>query len=201
MTLLATYILRSVFNRKFMAFDEHQEWLYSNHACKIAWLIFFTFGIGFNLSLAASANTTTPLLVAAMLLPPVVLYARQLFMQGTDRAQAYSPPTNKVAEHPKSYGVIYVLKRSDGVLKFGKTVDLRTRIAAHRSDYEQGFVAVAAWIVPDPSSYERAALSMTERYAYYEGNRRELRIMSDYELSEFILEFTSRVQNGFSKTT
>ena len=106
-----------------------------------------------------------------------------------------------VPKKERRYGVIYIIRRSDGILKFGKTYNLRTRVALHRSDYRTNFDVLASWVVPFLDDYERLALRMTQDYHFSEGRRRELRSMSDSELSEFILSFTNKVQNGFKKAS
>lgn len=100
----------------------------------------------------------------------------------------------------KSCGIVYVMKRNDGVLKIGRTRSLRNRLQDHCADYEATFEVIAAWVVPNAESYEYYALRVTDRYAYSEGNRRELRQMTDAELSNFIMDFTERVYYGFKKT-
>jgi len=112
----------------------------------------------------------------------------------------YSQPVVVKSYTAKSCGVVYVLKRNDGILKIGRTRNLRNRIQAHNADYGATFDPVTAWVVPDAESYEHQALGLTSRYAYCEGNRRELRRMSESELSQFILDFTDGVYRGFKKT-
>jgi hypothetical protein len=110
-------------------------------------------------------------------------------------------PSPESTKSPRQYGIVYILRRNDGILKLGKTLDLRTRVALHRSDYKTNFDVLASWVVPSLDDYERLALRMTQDYQFSEGKRRELRSMSDKELSEFILSFTTRVQNGFKKAS
>ena len=97
-----------------------------------------------------------------------------------------------------SCGVIYIMRRDDGVLKFGKTRRLRNRLKAHRRDYRAGFEVTSTWVVPDIDRFEELALSLTGAHAYHEAQRKELRRMSDSELTTFILEFTNRVQRGWT---
>lgn len=97
----------------------------------------------------------------------------------------------------KKGGVIYILRRSDEILKFGKTISMRSRISAHNKDYQMTFTLVTAWFVSDIDKYETLILRATSKYAYREGNRKELRDMSDQDLQDFILSFTEVVQKSF----
>lgn len=99
---------------------------------------------------------------------------------------------------PKKQGVIYIMRRSDGILKFGKTINLSTRHSAHEKDYESNFAIVGSWIVSNIDKLEKIALSKTTRYSYKEDNRKELRLMDDVELTRFMIAFTDIVSNDWS---
>jgi hypothetical protein len=106
----------------------------------------------------------------------------------------------QVIRPANSYGIVYIMRRDDGVLKVGRTVSLRHRLNSHVLDYERHFSMVASWVVPDATVYESIALKMTADFAYTESRRKELRQMTEAELSKFVLEFTEGVFNGFKKT-
>lgn len=96
-------------------------------------------------------------------------------------------------------GIIYIMRREDGILKFGKSRRLKKRLKAHRNDYKSHFDIISSWVVPDMDRFEAIALSLTKDYFYPEAQRRELRQMTEAQLTQFILDFTDNVQRGFSQ--
>jgi predicted GIY-YIG superfamily endonuclease len=98
-----------------------------------------------------------------------------------------------------SCGIIYIMRRSDGILKFGKSRRLKKRLKAHRNDYKSKFDIAACWVVPNSFHYEQLALRMTQEFTHSEIGRKELRKMTKPELNRFILQFTSRVQRGLNQ--
>jgi hypothetical protein len=95
---------------------------------------------------------------------------------------------------PYYNGFVYLLRRSDGILKIGCTIDLSARIVALRRDYETGFALVRAWAVRDRYTSERIALEMTKQFHYSEGRRLELRKMNRLQVKSFIRSFTGRIK-------
>jgi len=95
--------------------------------------------------------------------------------------------------------VIYIMKRQDGVLKFGKTISVENRVREHMVDYKMGFRILSAWVVFPPKIYEKIALDMTKQYVYKEGTRKELRKMDDGQISKFIADFTTLIQIDYNK--
>jgi hypothetical protein len=93
-------------------------------------------------------------------------------------------------------GFIYLIRRSDGVMKLGCTNDLDRRIQFHETDYGMEFEIVRAWLVPDKSLYEIKALGLTGKFQYVEDDRKELRQMSDGDLARFIMTFDNVVEAG-----
>lgn len=86
-------------------------------------------------------------------------------------------------------GFIYVMKRSDGIYKLGRSNNPTKRQGQHASDYGKEFEIVKRFVVPDTKALERVALQLTTQYRYIEGNRNELRLMSETEIEDFIKEF------------
>lgn len=107
------------------------------------------------------------------------------------------PVIDRVKTIETQHGIIYIMRRSDGILKFGKTQNLRRRFKNHCKDYEQGFGLVTSWIVPDLEKYEKDILRMSEDYHYSEGARLELRQMAEDQLTELIFVFTDKVHRGW----
>lgn len=115
---------------------------------------------------------------------------------------SYPSPFNfPVFERFKSvetkHGIIYIMRREDGVLKFGKTQNLRRRFKDHCKNYEAGFNLVTSWAVPELDKFEKDILVMSEPYKYIEGQRQELRQMTDQQLTELIFNFTDKVHRGW----
>jgi len=90
----------------------------------------------------------------------------------------------------KSPGFIYLIKRSDGVYKIGKTINVPERISSHASDYRMSFEIIKVWCVPDYGTAERIALTLTKSHSLREGNRNELRQMTDIDTVAFIETFS-----------
>lgn len=82
-------------------------------------------------------------------------------------------------------GYVYVLKREDGILKIGKAINVESRLRSHEKSYGQRFTVVQVYNVPDMVTFEKLALLMTRRYKHEEGNRRELRKMTQSQLNDF----------------
>lgn len=213
MTPLA-YVAYMIYNQRPVNLMEFHEWFYFSPKMRKIWLVFFTFNAGIFLSITVFTGETFLLPFMAIFVFGAILFAtewsgdmasrktnpghikRNKTVQG---AQLGNVPATNGAKQSRIYGIIYVMRRSDGILKFGKTKYVRNRIAAHRRDYATDFNVVAAWVVPDLHSYETYALNITRRYHYSEGNRKELRKMTDNQLSSFIMTFTEKVHNGFKK--
>ena len=150
-------------------------------------LVFAAFA-GFNLAVVFSQHVLSQGQLAALIftLFPIAGLLSLLTAEG-----------QKLIGSRPGCGVIYIMRRDDGVLKFGKTHHLKKRLKAHRRDYRAGFEVVSTWIVPDTDRFEELALSLTGAHAYHEARRKELRQMSDSELTDFILEFTNKVHGGW----
>jgi len=99
-------------------------------------------------------------------------------------------------ERTREPGYVYIMRREDGVYKVGCTDNVKRRIKAHEADYGVGFDNVRFWLVPNKVEYEKRALKLTRRYAYWEGKRRELRQMTDSQLLKFVKTFGRIVQEG-----
>ena len=93
-------------------------------------------------------------------------------------------------------GFVYVMRRDDGIIKLGKTINTTQRRKAHQRDYNQRFRIIKRFAVADQSAFERLALRMTEEYRYTEGNRQELRQMNNKQLSAFLSEFLLICREG-----
>ncbi len=94
-------------------------------------------------------------------------------------------------------GYIYVMKREDGILKFGRAIKVFQRLHDHEKDYNQKFHITRSFFTPDMMLFEHIALSITDSYSYTEGNRRELRQMSENQLSIFIQRFQELCKTAF----
>lgn len=202
---LALYIMRSLFNGKIITPFDFYEWLFFTPGYRSAWLIFFSFMGGFFLAMTVVTGEY-------MLLSPAVICLIAILTFGIRGIQPIREIIKKVAiekivEKEKrvfvtpgsNCGTIYIMRRGDGVLKFGKARHLGDRLRAHRKDYQADFNIVSSWIVPDMDRFEAMALSLTNRYFYQEDQRRELRLMSDSQLTQFILEFTDKVHKGWTQ--
>lgn len=93
-------------------------------------------------------------------------------------------PFYLLKEHPFSSGneYIYILKRSDGIYKLGRTNDLERRLFEHIEDYQMDFCLEYFWSIQYPRQAERRILSLSSGMIYKEGNRLELRKMSTIDL-------------------
>lgn len=199
--MILLWLLRSLKEGKVIEPFDFYDWLFFRDGkIRKFWGIFFSFGVGAFVAFYALTNAPLMLCIALLCAVGVAQFAfYNVPPTASVRPQSVEIPQTNVAP-PIPYGVIYVMRRSDGILKFGKTLDLRQRVQSHRKDYRMSFETVAAWVVPDTDRYESAALLMTSKYAYSEGNRRELRQMSEAELNQFVLDFTEKVYYGFKKT-
>jgi predicted GIY-YIG superfamily endonuclease len=87
-------------------------------------------------------------------------------------------------------GFIYIMRRSDGIYKIGRTTNTNHRLSQHATDYGMDFELVKRFVVPDAIEFEKLALSMTANYRHLEDNRLELRRMPKRQVNEFVSEFT-----------
>jgi hypothetical protein len=179
---------------------DHQRFIdWSITKLRTFWIVFFSLFIGFYLAVALSfdplSKGQTFFLMLISVFIPGLINAVMIKVYPTVKTIEI---TKEILVKPNSgCGTIYIIRRSDGILKFGKAQRLSSRITEHQRDYKSKFNAVASWVVPDMDCFESLALSLTKRYSYREGNRRELREMSQEELSKFILTFTDKVQGGW----
>jgi len=98
-------------------------------------------------------------------------------------------PEKMQIEVGTSPGFIYVMKRSDGIYKLGRSGNPGKRQKEHASDYGQEFEIVKRFAVPDTKALERVALQLTAQYHYSEASRNELRRMDDSEIRDFLEKF------------
>jgi hypothetical protein len=157
------------------------DWLFMAPGHRSAWLIFFSFGLGFFIAMTLASQELAPLLPAGLCAITILTFGL--------RASAKPEEIN--------CGAIYIMRRSDGILKFGKAKNLAIRLGEHRRDYQAHFDVVSSWIVPDMDRFESMALFLTRDYFYQEAHRRELRQMTEAQLTQFILEFTNKVHGGW----
>jgi predicted GIY-YIG superfamily endonuclease len=212
MTGVALYLICCIYKRQLVNITDFIDW--ALRGLKSFWIIFFSFFLGL-------------FIVAMMDHPPFsegwlmfflisILFAIGLIQALFIKQEPKIKTIEKIVEIEKvvaikefievpvqpspnkKLGIIYVLRRKDGIIKIGKTYNLRERLSQHKSDYGQEFGVIASWIVPRLSFFESMAIEMTKIYYYQEGNRQELRQMSEEQLSNFVLDFTSKVQRGFN---
>lgn len=160
------------------------------------WVIFYSFWVGF----WTLALLTLPYNPISIVLLVIFLYGIAIILmleKWSEKEREKPEVVYMQPPKPKSLGVIYIIRREDGVLKIGKTTSLKDRISKHQADYRSRFNIVSSWVVPDMGEYERLALRLSSSFHYSENNRRELRRMSEAELNRFILDFTNRVQKGW----
>lgn len=173
--------------------------IFDNPAMRRFWFALYSFLGGMYLAVSLQYPFTPA--TVAVLSSFVFGIASILLLEGlSKRTKKIIIPEIAILENyipNRNYEIVYILRRSDGVLKFGRTNNLSHRIGTHRGNYRMQFHAIASWIVPNSITYERIALKMTRKFAYTEGSRKELRQMTDEELSEFILTFTKKLQKGF----
>lgn len=99
-----------------------------------------------------------------------------------------------------SPGFIYIMRRSDGVYKFGKSTDPIRRQVEHIEDYEKGFEIIKLFAVSNMTVFEQLALRMTKQYFYRkEQGRKELRRMSRQQVADFIKEFERAIEREITK--
>lgn len=196
---LALYLMRFIFNRRIPDPMDFIDWVYFSKWTRIFWIVFYAFGLG--AFVVISVTHGIPDLAATLSIGSIFVYGLVLFI-------SHQPKPTEIIKQviierpapPKDttrFGVIYIMRRSDGVLKFGKAQHLAGRLRAHRKDYQTNFDVISSWVVPDVDDFEAKALSLTKHYFYQEGQRRELRQMSESELTQFILEFTNKVYQGW----
>lgn len=204
MTLIL-YILYAITDRKNTS--DFLEWMY--YGLRTFWLVFFSFSVGLHLALALSfdAFSKGQLLFLSLALSSAAALINFVTVKDPPIIKTVTVEVEKIIEMEKrvfvrpdsSCGVIYIMRRSDGILKLGKAQHLADRLRAHRKDYRTDFDVISSWVVPNVDDFESKALSLTKRYFYREGQRRELRQMSESELTQFILEFTNKVYQGWTQ--
>lgn len=199
---LAIYILRCLYLKRVIDIEEFNSWFIESPKMQIFWVVFFS---------VISSFFTTILLISdgdvfsrgwwlllsldlMMILSVIGAIFNIRVHEKTKIIIKEIPITPSSLLNPCEF--IYVLRREDGIIKIGRTGDIDSRIHAHEKDYNAKFSILASWVVFDSEAYEKIALSMTGRFAYSEGNRRELRQMNNDDLSGFILDFSKKVQNG-----
>lgn len=199
------YTLYSILNKKIVDPFDFYEWFFFAPGHKAAWLVFFSFGAGFFVAMSALTEEYTLLYPAVVCLTTISTFGLKVARQPTKEVvktvevEKIVTVQKEVLVYPGSNcGAIYIMRRqSDGVLKFGKAQRLVDRWKAHQKDYQSEFDIVSSWIVPDMDYFETVALSLTRGYFYHEAQRRELRQMTESELTQFILEFTNIVHKGW----
>lgn len=95
-------------------------------------------------------------------------------------------------------GYIYVMRREDGILKFGRAIKILQRLHDHEKDYNQKFYITRSFFAPDMILFEHIALSITDLCFHTEGNRRELRQMSGNQFNIFVQRFQKLCKIAFS---
>lgn len=203
---LALYLIHSIYKKRLVGSYEFTEWMYNSRGMVIFWIVFFSMLFGFFIAMLIA--TGEPIFLSVILCCVICVF--QLAIELTKPIEP--AVVEKVIETEKKievvknvvikpdynrYGIIYIMRREDGILKFGKAMRLLDRYQAHKKDYQAHFEIVSSWVVPHVDNFERLALSLSEQYNYSEGNRRELRKMTDSELTNFILEFTNKVERGW----
>lgn len=97
-------------------------------------------------------------------------------------------------------GFIYVMRRRDGIYKFGRAIDPNQRLLDHQETYKQDFRLIRWFAVSDMVAFERLALTMTKPYIYKkEAGRRELRRMTKAQLSSFLIGFEQLVKGDIKQ--
>ena len=96
---------------------------------------------------------------------------------------------NNIGQLQDRPGFIYVMRRSDGIYKIGRTNSTVRRITELITDYRKQFVLVKRFTVPDTIAFETIALQLTFAYRYDEQHRTELRMLTGSQLTEFLLVF------------
>lgn len=199
--MLTLYLMHFIFNRRLPAPMDFMDLVYFSKWMRIFWIVFYAFGLGAFVVISVihgTQNLTVTLSVGSIFVYGLVLFIshqpkpKEIIKQVVIERPALPKDTTR-------FGVIYILRRDDGILKFGKTRNLQGRLVAHKADYKAGFKIVNSWVVPDLSQFETVALNLTQKYHYHEGNRRELRQIPDVELNQFVLDFTGRVYQGWKK--
>lgn len=219
MTGLVIYLACCIFNRRLVNLSDFFDW--AIRRVRTFWIVFFSLLIGLSVTEMARFDLFSEgwllflsinLMFAASLLQVISIENHPVIERTVDKIVEIdrvvevekTVEVEKIIEkqlpaRPRPvYGTIYIIRRDDGVLKFGKAVDLRVRLRTHNKDYGSKFNVIASWIVPNVDRYERIILQMSERHHFSEGKRKELRQMTDSELSRIILEFTEKVQKGFN---
>ena len=177
------------------------DWAYFSKWLRLFWIVFYAFMLGI-LAVATALHGTQDLTVP-LALGSVCIYSLVLFVLHEPKSKVVTRQV--IIERPTPskdtalFGIIYILRRDDGGLKFGKPRDLKSRIVAHQTDYQAGFKVVNSWVVPRLNQFELIALELTKKYQYHEGNRKELRQISDIELNRFILDFTGKVYQAWKQ--
>jgi hypothetical protein len=106
--------------------------------------------------------------------------------------------TERAIEHIKSLkdikqrpGFVYIMRRDDGIIKIGRSVNIEKRLKQHIADYGHKFAVIETFAVPDTIAFEYLALSMTANHSFSEPHRNELRFMSDKDIETFRVTFTT----------
>lgn len=212
MTLLV-YLIRFFYTKETPDPMEFLEWYFYSPKMRTIWIIFFSFIIGFFLSAIISQDTTREQQLVFTSL--ITFFGIMLFyFIRINILNTFIIKKVTIKEVPKFPSLllnpcemIYIFQRDDGILKFGRTKDLQTRLNFHKEDYKADFKILNSWIVFDSEKFERLALDITKKYSFVENNRKELRKMTNEELSNFVLflsneiqkDFIERIQNGLTK--
>lgn len=106
----------------------------------------------------------------------------------TEQAKKYIEFLGTIKQRP---GFIYIMRRDDGVIKIGRSINVENRLKQHETDYERKFTIIETFVVPDTITFEYLALSMTVDYYFLEPHRNELRSMSNHEIDKFRTVFTA----------
>lgn len=115
------------------------------------------------------------------------LYQRDgKIVEGRSRLKRFFA-NREIKENP---GFIYILRRSDGIIKIGKSYRVEGRMIQLEKEYKKGVSLLKRFTVEDVTLYEKLALSMTRDYIYDDEEGRELRKMSEKEVSKFIEKFS-----------
>lgn len=187
------YIARSIYLHRLIDHGDFTEWLFFSKASLKLWPIFYALISGFFIAgyVISETRIMAALGIAMLFFAVWFSFTAQMFANKPHVTTKESPQ-----KFEKSFEVIYVIKRDDGIIKIGKTNNLCTRIIQHKKDYRSDFSVLASWVVLDAAYYEQIALNMTNKWAYQENKRRELRQMPDDALSQFIIDFTVRIQDS-----
>jgi predicted GIY-YIG superfamily endonuclease len=142
-------------------------------------------------------SATASLLFAAIIfssMAQAILEARSK-KQGPPARLQETLAALKIQTNP---GYIYIMRRSDGIYKIGRTDDTGRRLSQHKADYGMNFDLARRFVVSDTLAFERLALSITEKYRHKEPGRAELRKMSNGQFRGFVRVFAEYCRQGIS---